>query len=187
MHYELNPGDVIVAPPNMIDSRFREAVILITDHDHKGSIGLVLNRTTEFRVNDLITPLNVEIPWDPAMHWGGPVCQDLSFMLHSPEWALDNYTRHITSNWSVTQHWSMFVHLSDTDEPQHWRVFAGCCAWAPGQLDREIQGATAWSSKTSWLILNQPDAGALLAIDSEDLWAWSCDRTAAQATSSWMI
>jgi putative transcriptional regulator len=186
MSYTVSPGDLLIAPPNMTDSRFRESVVLLTDHDYKGSVGLVLNRLTEFKVNDLITPLSVEIPWDPHMHWGGPVCQDISFMLHSPEWTLDNYSRIITHNWMVTQHWSMFINLSDGDEPQHWRVFAGCCAWAPGQLNRELAGEHPWTPGHSWLILRDPPVDQILEIDSTELWSWACDRAAAQTTSSWM-
>ena len=186
MTYALKPGDLLVAPPGIVDHRFREAVILVTDHDHKGSVGLVLNRATEYRVNDLITPLNVELAWDPLLYWGGPVCQDISFMLHSPEWFMKNYSRTLSQDWSVTQHWSMFVHLSDGDEPQHWRIHAGCCAWAPGQLDREIQGQHPWSRASSWLVVNEPPVNVLLTMDHSDLWSWACDRAAAQTTSSWM-
>jgi putative transcriptional regulator len=186
MQHAVKPGDLLVAPPNIQDHRFREAVILLTDHDHKGSVGLALNRATDYRVNDLITPLRVEIPWDPYLHWGGPVGQDMTYMLHTPEWRLDNYTRNTTDNWSVTQHWSMYLHLSDHDEPQHWRIFAGCCAWAPGQLDRELAGARPWQPAHSWLILRDPPVSQILNIEPLDLWGWACDRTAAQTTSAWM-
>jgi putative transcriptional regulator len=160
--------------------------MLVTDHDHKGSVALCLNRTTDYMVNDLITPLNVEISWDPCLYWGGPVCQDASFMLHSPDWALDAYTRRLTDNWSVTQHWSMFVHLSDSDEPHHWRIFAGCAAWAPGQLDREILGQSPWTPKHSWLIVNDPPIDQLFDTEPEDLWHWACDQAVSQTVSSWM-
>jgi putative transcriptional regulator len=186
MSYKINSGDLLIAPPSIRDSRFREAVILITDHDHKGSVGLTLNRNTEYRVNDLITPLNVLLPRDPQLYWGGPVCQDISFMLHTPEWQLDHYTRDLTDNWSVTQHWSMFVHLGDEDEPSAWRIFAGCAAWAPGQLERELAGQRPWSAADSWLILKDPPVSQLLEMDPQDLWPWACDRTAAQTTGSWM-
>lgn len=186
MAVEVKPGDLLIAPPNMTDHRFREAVILLTDHDYKGSVGLVLNRVTEYMVNDLITPLNVEIPWDPQLFWGGPVCQDISFMLHSPEWSMENYTRTLTHNWSVTQHWSMFVHLGDGDEPQHWRIFAGCCAWAPGQLARELAGVRPYKASNSWLVLQEPDVAELLDMDHDRMWNWACDQVAVQATSLWM-
>lgn len=187
MSYTLNPGDLLISPPSTPDTRFKEAVLLVTDHDHKGSIALCLNRPTEFMVNDLITPLNVEISWDPQLYWGGPVCQEVSFMLHSPEWTMDQYTRAITNNWSVTQHWSMFVHLSDGDNPSHWRIFAGCAAWAPGQLDREIQGQAPWNRKHSWLILNNPPVDKLFDIEPEIMWSWACDQAAAQTVSGWMV
>lgn len=186
MSYTLNPGDLLVAPPSTPDIRFKDAVLLVTDHDAKGSIALCLNRETEFMVNDLITPLNVEVPWNPKLHWGGPVCQDYSFMLHSPDWELAPYTRTLTKDWSVTQHWSMFVHLSDSDEPQHWRIFAGCAVWAPGQLNRELSGQAPWSPQHSWLIVNNPDPSVLFEIDIEDYYTWACNQAAAQTVSHWM-
>lgn len=174
-------GDLLIANPTIKDHRFNKSVILLTDHDDRGSVGLVLNRTTEYRVNDLITPLNVELTWDPHLYWGGPVCQDISFMLHSPEWSMGEYTRSVDRNWSVTNHWSMFVHLSDSDEPQHWRVFAGCCAWSVGQLARELH-----SSDSAWLVLENPPVDQLLEIQTGQQWTWAVDQLAARAVVTWM-
>jgi putative transcriptional regulator len=186
MQHTVKPGALLIAPPSIPDARFQQAVILITDHDHRGSVGLTLNRATDYQVNDLITPLNVEITWDPQLFWGGPVCQDASFLLHSPDWRLTNYTRSITPNWRLTQHWSMFVHLSDGDEPQHWRVFAGCCAWAPRQLDRELSGVGAWQPHQGWLVIEEPRVAELLQLEPEDMWVWACDCAATETVSSWM-
>jgi len=181
MSHSITAGDLLIAAPMIKDQRFQNSVILLTDHDAKGSVGLVLNRATEYMVNDLITPLNVELTWDPHLFWGGPVAQDISFMLHSPEWSVDGYTRGLTNNWSVTQHWSMFVHLSDGDEPYHWRIFAGCCAWAPGQLDRELDRGAG-----SWLVLNDPDVAQLLDLEDQDIWDRACSQVATQTTSGWL-
>lgn len=186
MPHTIRPGALLIAPPSIPDARFHHTVILITDHDARGSVGLVLNRATDYQVNDLITPLNVEIAWDPQLFWGGPVCQDMSFLLHSPDWQLPNYTRAITPLCCVTQHWSMFVHLSDGDQPHDWRVFAGCCAWAPGQLARELSGVGAGQPYHSWLVVEQPRVSELLDLDPQHMWVWACDSAAAATVSTWM-
>jgi putative transcriptional regulator len=187
MTYMIKPGDLLVAPPSIPDDRFSQAVMLVTDHDDRGSVALCLNRATEYMVNDLITPLNVEISWDPVLFWGGPVCQDINFMLHTPEWYLSSYTRPLNRAWSVTQHWSMFTQLSTGFEPESWRIFAGCAVWAPGQLARELVGQYVNSAPSQgWLVVKDPDVALVLSLEPEDVWTWACDLVADQSVATWM-
>lgn len=176
-------GDLVVAPPNSQDREFRNSVIVLTDHSRSGTMGLVLNRSTDVTLNELLVPLDLALPWQHQLYWGGPVAQDMIFMLHSSEWSIKGNTHRIDRNWSYTTHWQMFHHLADNDEPQHWRVFAGCAAWAPHQLVSEI---TSPNPRLSWLVINKPASQGLLDQDGDALWSWSTSRATEQAVSALM-
>ena len=180
----ITAGDIIVAPPAAHTPEFEKTVVLITDHTARGTMGLILNRATEITVNELLTPMNISLPWTHELYWGGPMAQDMVFMLHSSEWSIENCTHRINRNWSYTTHWSMFHHLSDNDEPQAWRIFAGCAAWAPHQLVQEITDPRA---DRSWLPLVNPPPGELLELNSDSLWSWAMSRATEQAVSSLLV
>ena len=52
--YEVNVGDMLVAPPNMKDPRFSKSVVLITRANEHGSQGFVINKQTNHGINSLI-------------------------------------------------------------------------------------------------------------------------------------
>jgi putative transcriptional regulator len=171
-------GDLVVAPPVCSDPEFLRSVTLLTDHTAQGSRGLILNRATELTLNALLAPMDIVLPWQHQLYWGGPQALHTVFMLHSSEWRINNITQRIDRNWSLTTHWSMFYHLADHDEPQHWRVFAGCAAWAPGQLELEI---VSDNPRLSWLTINRLSTEGLLTMDG--LWSWAISRATEQAVS----
>jgi putative transcriptional regulator len=52
---QINTGKLLVAEPFMLAPNFRRSVILICDHDKEdGSIGFVLNKAIDMKINDLL-------------------------------------------------------------------------------------------------------------------------------------
>ena len=45
-------GKLLISDPNMIDPNFKRSVILVTNHDKKESVGLILNQPTKVKIND---------------------------------------------------------------------------------------------------------------------------------------
>jgi putative transcriptional regulator len=66
-------GRVLIAEPFSTDSNFDRSVILITEHNEKGSIGYVLNQRTEYAVNSLVAGLDKV---NHNAYQGGPVDLD---------------------------------------------------------------------------------------------------------------
>jgi putative transcriptional regulator len=50
----LKQGDILLAEPFMQDPNFIQAAILLTDYHPTGSIGFILNKPINMKVNDLI-------------------------------------------------------------------------------------------------------------------------------------
>ena len=103
----LNAGDLLVAPPAIIDSRFDKTVLFLTHYNSRGAFALCLNRLSDHTVNDILEPLDIHLTEDWPLYWGGPVQPNTIWMLHDPVWSVEN-TLPVNEHWSVTSHSQMF-------------------------------------------------------------------------------
>ena len=185
MSADLNCGDLLVAPPTIIDSRFEKTVLLLTHNIEAGSLALCLNKQSEYKVNDILKEVNLQLEKNLPLFWGGPVSQNTVWMLHSKEWAIET-TIDIDENWSLTSHVSMFHHLADGDEPAKFRIFFGQASWGPGQLRGELEGDPPWNKNHSWLTVKKPDVDWLLDTNPKNLWIESTQICGEQAVDKWL-
>jgi putative transcriptional regulator len=183
--FTLRPGDILIAPPRMQDSRFAKTVIMLTHFRDGASFGLVLNKPSGHTINDLGPELDIPLPENPRLYWGGPVNPQTIWMLHSSDWMLDSSIR-INQHWAMTSNTEMFHHISDGDTPQHWIITFGFCGWARHQLEAELKGEEPFSIESSWLYWSQPD-DHLLDVAPEELWRVSTEQCSHQAVNSWMV
>src|SRR5947207_7518107 len=66
-------GKLLVASPALVDPNFFRTVVLITEHNEEGAMGIVLNRPSEALVADAVPELG-EVAGDQApVFVGGPV------------------------------------------------------------------------------------------------------------------
>lgn len=47
-------GNVLLAKPTVDDACFKRSVILLVDHDSEGSMGVIVNRLTDYTLADVI-------------------------------------------------------------------------------------------------------------------------------------
>ena len=178
-------GDIITAPPGMLDSRFRESVIFLAQATDHGSWGICLNKHIGYTTQDLFRTADLDCELDVDLYWGGPVSQVVIWILHDPEWRMSN-TVNITEHWSMTSHRSMFHELSHYSQPKHWRIFSGFSAWKEGQLQGEISGKPPWTSQSSWLCCQGLDPSWAFSQSDRELWTNSISLSSQQAVHSWM-
>ena len=180
----VSSGDIIIAPPRIRHTDFAKSVILITSQRPGGDFGLCLNKPSGHTLDDLSIELECELPYDLPLYWGGPVGAQTIWMLHTPEWAIDQTVK-INDHWSMTSHLSMFHHIADGDCPDRFILTFGFCAWAKGQLQQELQGQPPYTVDASWLTWQQPHSD-VLDVDPKELWRVSCEQSSHQAVTSWM-
>lgn len=185
MAVTIGSGDLLIAPPNMLDPRFRESVILVTNHTAEGSHGLCLNRSTEHTLKDILKPLKLDLDRDPEVYWGGPVSLTTVWMLHDKSWSIGN-TQSINDQWSLTSHYKMFHHMVEGHWPDRFRIMLGHAGWGQGQLEAELRGWEPWDPHHSWLIAHDPEPQWLLDCDPEQMWSMSCSFCGQQTVDSWM-
>lgn len=182
----LTAGDLLVAPPNMLDSRFKESVIFLAHHEDDGSWGFVLNKDLGHTTGHVFQNVGIECELDIPLFWGGPVSPGIIWMLHDTSWKMHN-TIFINDEWAMTSHTAMFEYLAKRGEPKNWRLFAGLSAWGSDQLMFEIQGIHPWSQSHSWLVCTCPDTGWAFNQDRDLLWRNSLSLSGQQAVSQWLV
>jgi putative transcriptional regulator len=135
-------GQLLIAMPNMQDSRFARTVIYVCAHTAEGAMGLVLNKLMD-NVNfpDLLEQLNIksDAPGrDTQVHFGGPVETGRGFVLHSADYVQDA-TLVIDKEIALTATVDVLKAIAEGSGPRHSLLALGYAGWGPGQLDQEIQ------------------------------------------------
>lgn len=142
-------GQLLIAMPNMPDSRFSRAVIYICAHTADGAMGLVINQHipsvhfSELLEQLELLPENGEVP-DLPLHFGGPVENGRGFVLHSSEYACDG-SMQVNEDFTLTATIDILRDLAAGTGPEKSLLALGYAGWGPGQLDQEIT-ANGWLS-----------------------------------------
>jgi putative transcriptional regulator len=156
---------LLVASPQLGDPNFARTVVLITEHNADGAMGVVLNRPAATTVADAAPELEGIVPPGDDVYVGGPVQPSSVIVLADFDQAVDN---------SVPVFGTVgFVGAgSDPDDlaasVSRARVFAGFAGWTTGQLETEL-GRDDW-------FLEPARADDVFSPAPEDLWSNVLDR-----------
>jgi putative transcriptional regulator len=161
-------GQVLVAMPGMADERFARSVIYVCAHSAEGAMGIVLNRpVADLSFPDLLVQLEI-VPEVQRIHLpkrvgrmqvllGGPVETSRGFVLHSPDFHIDQSTLPIDDEVCLTATIDILRAIARGDGPANAVLALGYAGWSAGQLESEIQ-ANGWLNcdADSELIFNSP-------------------------------
>lgn len=187
MIIEIKPTDLLIAPPNIPDPRFRDSVLMLTHYSETGAHGLCVNKPSGYTLDEILSDSDFNIESVPRIpiYWGGPVSQNSIWMLHSSDWVCDKSVM-ITTSWAMTSSESMFHHLADGDSPRYFRLLMGYASWAPDQLENELSGVEPWKKEHSWLTANNLGPEWLFEQPVEQLWGSVVTLSCHQAVDSWL-
>lgn len=136
MRVESLRGQLLIASPSLLDPNFRRTVVLVTEHGDGGAAGLVLNRPSESRVEEVVPQLDwLAEPSEPVFV-GGPVEQNAVLALAEFEDPEDSPVQVFGD--------LGFVALEQDDANpgatvRRSRIFAGYAGWGEGQLEAELE------------------------------------------------
>lgn len=138
-------GQFLIAMPNQAGDEFDHTVIYICEHTSAGTVGLVINRTSDVTISDVLTQLEVvdEMSIQYAargtetVFFGGPVQTQRGFILHTP---FQKYaaTIKVNDHLGMTSSRDILEDVARGNGPQQMLLALGCAAWAPGQLEEEL-------------------------------------------------
>jgi putative transcriptional regulator len=160
-------GSFLVSEIALADPNFRQTVVLMVSHDEKGAFGLVVNRPSPFTLGDVIDGMDDCPAGSIPVFIGGPVQQEILFLLHAPfptQPADDDAARPVDGVISEPATLPLMDYLRNDwgslppeDRPAV-RVYAGYSGWGPGQLEGELR-AEAWVVvKATREMIFRPDA-----------------------------
>ncbi|MEP6934781.1 MAG: YqgE/AlgH family protein [Nitrospirota bacterium] len=156
-------GALLVASPSLNDPNFRQAVVLVVEHGAGGTVGLILNRSTNIFLSKALPDIAVLKGTSYRLFAGGPVEPTrflLLFRLKEPPADARLVFDGVYLGRTAKDLERIVAQAKPTGT---FRAFAGFAAWAPGQLEAEmILGA--------WAIL-PPDSLGIFDKDPATLWS----------------
>ena len=155
-------GLLLVASPSLNDPNFRQAVVLIVEHGPDGTVGLILNRSTNVLLSKALPDIAALKETNHRLFAGGPVEPSrflLLFRLKEPPADARPVFGGVYLGRTTKALEGIIAQAKPTET---FRAFAGFSAWAPRQLDAEMRlGA--------WGIL-PPDSSSIFDKDPATLW-----------------
>ena len=152
-------GQLLIASPSLLDSNFRRAVVLVTEHTDDGAAGLVLNRPSPASVLELVPELEPLVEDDEPVWLGGPVQPNAVLVLGE---FVDPDDAAVPLFGSLG-----FPSLEEPEDvvplTTRRRIFAGYAGWGAGQLEDEL-------AREDWILEAAHNDDAFTETP-EDLWA----------------
>lgn len=131
-------GMLLIARRDMPDLRFRKSVILLASHDDGGTLGLIINRSSTSRLENVLPEVAQLNTQGHTVYFGGPVAlHSLIFLVRhnsAPEEAIHVMDDLYLSGDGTTLK-QMLKHNKTNRE---LRVYIGYAGWAAGQLAGEL-------------------------------------------------
>lgn len=135
-------GQLLLAMPGMMDSRFDRTVIYVCSYTDEGAMGLVVNRhLNSLTFSELLEQLEIEVDEpvsDIPVHAGGPVETGRGFVLHSTDYIQDS-SLVVSESIALTATVDILKAIAEGRGPRHRLLALGYAGWSSGQLDQEIQ------------------------------------------------
>ena len=155
-------GVLLVASPSLDDPNFRQAVVLVVEHGPEGTVGLILNRSTNVLLSKALPDIAALKGTSHRLFAGGPVEPNrflLLFRLKEPPAGARSVFDGVYLGRTPRVLEGIITRAKPTEA---FRAFAGFAAWVPRQLEAEMRlGA--------WAIL-PPDSSSIFDKDPATLW-----------------
>jgi len=159
---EITPskGKLLVSEPSILnDKSFNRSVIYLSEHSNEGCIGFIINKPTEFILNDLINEINCDF----KIYNGGPVEQENLYFIHKLPNLIPNSIE-IDKDIYWGGDFDILTDLlnNKTIKPTDIRFFLGYSGWSVSQLKEELEEST-------WTVVDN-NYKNLLEVESNDIW-----------------
>ncbi len=157
----LKTGNILLAEPFMLDPNFKRSAVLLCEHNEEGSIGFIMNKKLDMRVDELLA----DFPeFDTEVFYGGPVQTDTIHYIHNVGDLLED-SRKITEGvwWGGDFEKLKFLISSQLITPANIRFYVGYSGWSEGQLLDEM-------AIGSWVTADM-HPNYIFKSSPEDLWS----------------
>lgn len=162
---EVDPGTLLVAAPTMSDPNFRRTVVFVIDHRGEGTLGVVLNKSSDVPVHEVLPQWGEHVVEPQEVFVGGPVEKKTALCLAALRTGQES--QELAGVIGVSGPVALVDLDTDPvqlrDKVRGVRVFAGYAGWDAQQLAGEID-------RGDWLLCPALPSD-VLASPRGDLWA----------------
>ena len=162
-------GTFLIAAPSLYDPNFRQTVVLLCEHNDKGSMGLVINRPTELVLTEALRQLALP-DRDDVIYRGGPVQPDHILILIRSDQSPSS-SHHVfgavylgadVPTLQLLAARNTGAHAPAAPADAAFRGYAGYAGWGAGQLDTEL-------ATDSWITM-PADSKWIFDADPRTVW-----------------
>lgn len=160
-------GSLLIAMPSLLDLNFYRAVVLLIEHSEQGAFGIIINRSVDLSLCDVLqNSAGAGFHNSHKIWFGGPVETGRGLFMHNiagiaMEAPLVVGDLFLCGNDNIIQQLVALDHRGLVP-PEQFRFFLGYAGWGAMQLEQEIRHAS-WlhCPATTKLVLDTP---------ADDLW-----------------
>jgi putative transcriptional regulator len=152
---------LLVAKPELRDSNFRQAVVLVTQAEDASTVGVILNRPTEEKDERSGEPI----------HFGGPVMPGVMVALFRSEAVPEAPAFPVLKGIYLSMHPGILEPLLRGPRG-NFRLYSGFSGWAPRQLQGEM-------ARDDWYVLPASEE-LVFRQDTSGLWRELLERAQAR-------
>ena len=154
-------GKILVAEPFLNDTYFKRSVVFLTEHNEEGSVGFVLNKPVELKVQDVIQ----NFPGiDAGISIGGPVNTNTLHYIHTLGESIPNSIQVLDEiYWGGD--FDCLKEMISTGKVlrDQIRFFLGYSGWSANQLENEL-------NENAWLVA---EINSELIMKGEEVGFWN--------------
>jgi putative transcriptional regulator len=135
-------SQLLVAMPQLDDPNFRRSVVLLVHHGTAGCFGIVLNRSLDLTIGELMQNSGIEWPDGVgSVGWGGPVQPERGWVVFADDDPSDTADTQdvatLEQGLRVTGSLEMLKSVASRP-PTDVRLFLGYAGWDADQLEGEL-------------------------------------------------
>jgi putative transcriptional regulator len=154
-------GVFLEAKPGMQDPNFSETVVLVTQTDDAGTVGVIVNRPTPLQLRQFLPDAAVAANYRDRIYFGGPVMREAIVALLRADSPPPAPAFHVLKNLYLTTHRDNILGLLSGGGRQY-RLYSGISGWAPRQLEGEF-------AREGWYVI-PADADTAFRENPDGLW-----------------
>jgi putative transcriptional regulator len=164
-------GLFLVAKPELRDPNFERTVVLVTQTEDGGTVGVIINRPSTLKLSDFLSKEFDTANYRGPIFFGGPVMRQALVVVFRSETVPTAAAFHVLKDVYLTMHPDNIEKLL-ADPAARYRVYAGFAGWAPRQLQSEVM-------RDGWYFL-PADEPTVLRESADGLWEELLERAQRQ-------
>ena len=154
-------GKLLISEPFLHDPYFKRSVVLLTEHNEDGTVGFILNKPVDVKLNDAID----EFPnFDTQLFLGGPVKRDSLYYIHTLGDIISDSIEILDGIYWGGNFETLKIMIERKEiKSSELRFFIGYSGWEFDQLNNELK-------KDSWIVA-PAKSDHIMDIGPKDLWS----------------